>query len=110
MERRENALSLCERCFVEGGKRSVVEKRWCRSDDSSGEASLGLVPVMKHVWRGHVLECPVHGVIHRTGNWFSGESLPRDKVRQEAVHIWDGMVCCNFRCDWLSKFCFVGSR
>ena len=51
-----------------------------------------LVGIVKYALSGFVLECPHHGIIYRSRQYWYGNQEPESVVRTELKHIWSGQV------------------
>ena len=79
----DNKVYVCKLCH-ESGKETVVIPKTAASNDNS------LVGIVKYTYSGYVLECPHHGVIYRSRQYWYGNPDPESVVRTELKHIWSG--------------------
>ncbi|XP_066280144.1 zinc finger FYVE domain-containing protein 1-like isoform X1 [Branchiostoma lanceolatum] len=80
----DNRIYTCKECF-HNGKEVVVVPKVAAASDSTW---FGLA---KYAWSGYVLECPNHGIIYRSRQYWYGNTDPVDSaVRTEIRHVWPG--------------------
>lgn len=48
--------------------------------------------MMKYIWAGYLLKCPVHSVVYRSRALWSGNPPPEDtpNIHFQVVHVWPG--------------------
>ncbi len=61
----------------------IIPKTAAASDNS-------LIGIVKYTYSGYVLECPHHGIIYRSRQYWYGNPDPESVVRTELKHIWPG--------------------
>jgi zinc finger FYVE domain-containing protein 1 len=61
----------------------IIPKTAAASDNS-------LIGIVKYTYSGYVLECPHHGIIYRSRQYWYGNPEPESVVRTELKHIWPG--------------------
>ncbi|CAF0730903.1 unnamed protein product [Brachionus calyciflorus] len=79
----DNKVYVCKYCH-ESGKEVIVVPKTAASSDNS------LVGIVKYTYSGYVLECPHHGIIFRSRQYWYGNPDPESVVRTELKHIWSG--------------------
>lgn len=79
----DNKVYVCKQCH-EAGKETVVIPKTAATNDNS------FVGIVKYTYSGYVLECPHHGVIYRSRQYWYGNPEPESVVRTELRHIWSG--------------------
>lgn len=82
-----NCLYVCKKCHT-NGKEVVVTPKYSSSTESSWFA------FAKFAWSGYVIECPHHGEIYRSRQFWYGNADPEMKaVRTEIHHVWPNQNC-----------------
>ncbi|RNA28693.1 zinc finger FYVE domain-containing 1-like [Brachionus plicatilis] len=79
----DNKVYVCKFCH-EAGKEVVVVPKTSASSDNS------IIGIVKYTYSGYVLECPHHGIIFRSRQYWYGNPDPESVVRTELKHIWPG--------------------
>ena len=79
----DNKVYVCKLCH-ESGKEVIVIPKTAASNDNS------FVGIFKYTYSGYVLECPHHGIIYRSRQYWYGNPEPDSVVRTELKHIWSG--------------------
>ena len=79
----DNKVYVCRLCH-ESGKEVIVIPKTAASSDNS------LLGIVKYTYSGYVLECPHHGIIFRSRQYWYGNPEPESVVRTELKHIWTG--------------------
>ena len=70
----------------ESGKEVIVIPKTSASSDNS------ILGIVKYTYSGYVLECPHHGIIFRSRQYWYGNPDPESVVRTELKHIWSGQT------------------
>ncbi|XP_065210215.1 zinc finger FYVE domain-containing protein 1-like isoform X2 [Planococcus citri] len=77
-----NCMYICKQCHT-NGKEVIVTPKYSSSSESSWFA------FAKYAWSGYVIECPHHGEIYRSRQFWYGNADPEMKaVRSEIQHVW----------------------
>jgi zinc finger FYVE domain-containing protein 1 len=76
-------ISVFKLCH-ESGKEVVIIPKTAATNDNS------FIGIVKYTYSGYVLECPHHGVIYRSRQYWYGNPDPESVVRTELKHIWPG--------------------
>jgi zinc finger FYVE domain-containing protein 1 len=79
----DNKVYVCRLCHESGKETVVIPKTSATSDNS-------FVGIVKYTYSGYVLECPHHGIIYRSRQYWYGNPDPESVVRTELKHIWSG--------------------
>lgn len=79
----DNKVYVCRLCH-ESGKEVIVIPKTSASNDNS------ILGIVKYTYSGYVLECPHHGIIFRSRQYWYGNPDPESVVRTELKHIWSG--------------------
>lgn len=79
----DNKVYVCRLCH-ESGKEVIVIPKTAASNDNS------ILGIVKYTYSGYVLECPHHGIIFRSRQYWYGNPDPESVVRTELKHIWSG--------------------
>lgn len=81
----DNKVYVCKLCHQSGKEQIVIPKTAASNENS-------LVGIVKYALSGYVLECPHHGIIYRSRQYWYGNQDPESVVRTELKHIWSGQV------------------
>lgn len=81
----DNKVYVCKQCHEAGREVVVIPKTSATSDNS-------FVGIVKYTCSGYVLECPHHGIIYRSRQYWYGNPDPESVVRTELKHIWSGQL------------------
>ncbi|KAK7602058.1 hypothetical protein V9T40_009499 [Parthenolecanium corni] len=77
-----NCIYVCKLCYV-NGKEVIVKPKYVASNESSWFS------LAKYAWSGYLIECPHHGEIYRSRQFWFGNTDPEIKaVRSELHHVW----------------------
>ena len=79
----DNKVYVCRLCHESGKEVIVIPKTSAASDNS-------ILGIVKYTYSGYVLECPHHGIIFRSRQYWYGNPDPESVVRTELKHIWSG--------------------
>ena len=79
----DNETMKCVKCDREG-RDTIVYGKLIAANDSLVQG------IVKYVWSGFVIECPKHGEIYRSRQYWYGNNEPKDVTRLEVVHVWPG--------------------
>lgn len=79
----DNKVYVCKLCH-EAGKEVIVIPRTAAANENS------FIGIIKYTYSGYVLECPHHGIIYRSRQYWYGNPDPESVVRTELKHIWSG--------------------
>ncbi len=81
----DNKVYVCKQCHEAGREVIVIPKTSATTDNS-------FVGIVKYTCSGYVLECPHHGIIYRSRQYWYGNPEPESVVRTELKHIWSGQL------------------
>jgi zinc finger FYVE domain-containing protein 1 len=79
----DNEIMKCVKCDQEG-RNTVVYEKLIATNNGLAEG------IVKYVWSGFVIECPKHGEIFRSRQYWYGNSEPKTVTRVEIIHVWPG--------------------
>ncbi|CAF1662574.1 unnamed protein product, partial [Adineta ricciae] len=79
----DNEILKCLQCH-RNGHDTVVHGKLTAANDTLVQG------IIKYMWSGFVIECPKHGEIYRSRQFWYGNNEPKDKTHTEITHVWPG--------------------
>ena len=79
----DNEILKCLQCH-RNGHDTVVHGKLTAASDTVVKG------IIKYMWSGFVIECPFHGEIYRSRQFWYGNNEPKDKTHTEITHVWPG--------------------